>query len=143
MLDNSSAIKDISDKQARILSLISELIQRKDKPETTWDRLARRVTGIIGSWKFLLAQTVLVVAWISYNISVKPVDPYPFILLNLLISMQSATLLPVIMMGQNLADKADRERAEEAYHSIEQIEGMMREIKNGVESIHEGYHGDD
>jgi uncharacterized membrane protein len=77
------------------------------------DRLADQVAAIVGSWRFILVQSSLIVAWIGGNAAfgAGTWDPYPFILLNLLLSFQAAYTAPVIMMSQNRQADIDRDRA--------------------------------
>ncbi|MGG5812265.1 DUF1003 domain-containing protein [Falsiroseomonas sp. CW058] len=77
------------------------------------DRLADLVAGTVGSWRFILVQTGLLVAWILGNAVAGrgAWDPYPFILLNLLLSFQAAYTAPIIMMSQNRQSDVDRARA--------------------------------
>jgi uncharacterized membrane protein len=65
-------------------------------------RAADLVAAIVGSWRFIAIQSALLVGWIVFNaVSPQRVDPYPFILLNLLLSFQAAYTAPIIMMSQN------------------------------------------
>ena len=75
------------------------------------DRIADKVTSIVGSWRFLIIQTTLLVIWITLNIVayIQHWDPYPFILLNLVLSFQAAYTAPIIMMSQNRQAAIDRE----------------------------------
>jgi uncharacterized membrane protein len=73
------------------------------QPETLGERLADRVADVVGSWKFITVQSMLLVLWILLN-ALGPAqrwDPYPFILLNLMLSFQAAYTAPIIMMSQN------------------------------------------
>jgi uncharacterized membrane protein len=76
-------------------------------------RLADRVVAAVGSWRFIVVQSGLLVAWIIGNATAGggAWDPYPFILLNLLLSFQAAYTAPIIMMSQNRLSDVDRERA--------------------------------
>jgi uncharacterized membrane protein len=80
-------------------------------------RIADRVTALIGSWRFILIQSVLLLLWIAVNVTayVAAWDPYPFILLNLLLSFQAAYTAPIIMMSQNRQAEIDRAHAEHDY----------------------------
>ena len=82
------------------------------------DRLADRVAETVGSWRFIMIQSGLLLVWIGLNVTawVRSWDPYPFILLNLVLSFQAAYTAPVIMMSQNRQADIDRERAENDYH---------------------------
>jgi uncharacterized membrane protein len=81
-------------------------------PKTTGERAADVVAAAMGSWRFIIIQSVIVAAWIILNIMVivRHFDPYPFILLNLLFSTQAAYAAPIIMMSQNRQAAKDRQR---------------------------------
>jgi uncharacterized membrane protein len=100
--------------------------------------LADRFTRVIGSWWFLVAQTVLIVVWIAINALawINHFDPYPFILLNLVFSVWSAYAAPIIMMSQNRQDERDRERAErdlatnvESHREIEDLQHCLERLE--------------
>lgn len=80
-------------------------------------RVSDAVAAVVGSWRFILLQTALLVAWLVGNaIGGRDAwDPYPFILLNLLLSFQAAYTAPIIMMSQNRQADIDRQRAESDY----------------------------
>ncbi len=88
---------------------------------TFWQRLADRVAEVGGSWTFLGGFGLFLLAWTGLNILIlgryiaRPFDPYPFIFLNLLLSMLAAVQAPVIMMSQNRAAAKDRLQAEHDY----------------------------
>ncbi|MCL4425091.1 MAG: DUF1003 domain-containing protein [Firmicutes bacterium] len=96
---------------------IRNVNQLADERMTLGDRVADTVTRFIGSWGFLLIQSALLIAWITMNILawVRHWDPYPFILLNLILSFQAAYTAPVIMMSQNRQATKDRLMAEHDY----------------------------
>ena len=80
----------------------------------TWgQRLADRVAATVGSWRFILLQSALIVGWIAWNTQSgsHAWDPYPFILLNLVLSFQAAYTAPAIMMSQNRQAEIDRQQA--------------------------------
>jgi uncharacterized membrane protein len=79
--------------------------------------LADRVTNRIGSWPFIIVQSVILLIWIVVNTIAwrQHWDPYPFILLNLVLSFQAAYAAPIIMMSQNRQSAKDREKAEADY----------------------------
>ncbi len=81
--------------------------------KTIGARLADWVAATVGSWRFIIIQSSLLFLWILMNIAawVKAWDPYPFILLNLVLSFQAAFTAPIIMMSQNRDNERDRERA--------------------------------
>ena len=84
---------------------------------TLGQRVADTVAATMGSWTFIIIQSVVLLLWIVLNITayVQQWDPYPFILLNLALSFQAAYAAPVIMMSQNRQQDIDRESAEHDY----------------------------
>lgn len=84
---------------------------------TTGQRVADLVARTVGSWRFIIIQSVLITIWITWNLSqgTGALDPYPFILLNLLLSFQAAYTAPAIMMSQNRQAEIDRSHAENDY----------------------------
>ena len=79
-------------------------------------RIADRVTGFMGSWRFIIYQTIVVLIWLAANIYLlsQPFDPYPFILLNLAFSTQAAYAAPLILLAGNRAAAHDRLTLEHA-----------------------------
>ena len=73
-------------------------------------RVADRVTGFMGSWRFIVIQSVIVAIWLASNIFLlsRPFDPFPFILLNLAFSTQAAYAAPLILLAGNRASHRDR-----------------------------------
>jgi len=109
-------------------------------------RIADRVTGFLGSWRFLIIQTVLVGMWIAGNayLLTRPFDPYPFILLNLAFSTQAAYAAPLILLAGNRAAQRDRMTLEHAADETDvaekQNERLLRgntEILEHVEALEE------
>ena len=84
---------------------------------TAGQRIADSVAATMGSWTFIIIQSILLMLWIALNITayVKRWDPYPFILLNLALSFQAAYAAPFIMMSQNRQQDIDRQSAEHDY----------------------------
>jgi uncharacterized membrane protein len=80
-------------------------------------RIADIVAAIVGSWRFIVLQSAMLCLWIAANLLVgsNAWDPYPFILLNLILSFQAAYTAPIIMMSQNRQSDVDRQRAENDY----------------------------
>jgi uncharacterized membrane protein len=74
------------------------------------DRVADQVAIVVGSWRFIIIQSAMLVAWMTVNVMawVQAWDPYPFILLNLVLSFQAAYTAPIIMMSQNRQSDLDR-----------------------------------
>ncbi len=80
---------------------------------TFGQRLADSVAVGMGSWRFIIIQTIIVIIWMGLNVTgiIMHWDPYPFILLNLLFSTQAAYAAPIIMMAQNRQNDRDRVQA--------------------------------
>lgn len=77
--------------------------------------VADKVANVVGSWPFIITQSILLTAWIAANVyfalhpgALKAFDPYPFILLNLALSFQAAYTGPIVMMSQNRQSEKDR-----------------------------------
>ena len=102
------------------------------------DRLADKVALFGGSWTFIISFMVLGVAWITFNsvaLVFKPADPYPFILLNLILSCLAALQAPIIMMSQNRQEAKDRTRAEHDYKVNLKAELEIRRLDEKIERI--------
>jgi len=87
---------------------------------TFWDRLADRVAAIGGSWGFIFGFFGVLVGWMLLNTDIlthwgHPFDPYPYILLNLFLSLLASIQAPVILMSQNRSAERDREHAQHDY----------------------------
>ena len=86
---------------------------------TFGDRIADAVANGMGSWKFIIWQSIFVVLWMILNVIafISHWDVYPFILLNLIFSTQAAYAAPIIMMAQNRQSQRDRIQAENDYQT--------------------------
>jgi CRP/FNR family transcriptional regulator, cyclic AMP receptor protein len=105
-----------------------------EQESTVGERVADRVAGFGGSWTFIITFLVLLVVYSFINVLLghKAWDPYPFILLNLILSMLAAIQAPVIMMSQNRQDTKDRLRSELDFdvnrRSEVEIQGLARKL---------------
>ena len=100
------------------------------------DKLADKITEIAGSWSFILGFTLFLILWIVLNIYViKNLDPYPFILLNLVLSCVAALQAPIIMMSQNRAAKRDSMRSKNDYKTDLKSELILEELHDKMEKI--------
>ncbi len=102
------------------------------------ERLADKVATGMGSWRFIIIQTIIVGVWMALNIVgyIKHWDKYPFILLNLVFSTQAAYAAPIIMMAQNRQSERDRVQAHADYQTnidskreIENLQIMLSKIE--------------
>ena len=109
--------------QKSVVDLVVSETPTKEHPHiaaddrTFWQRLADRVAAVGGSWGFIFGFFVVLVGWMLINAGIvtKAFDPYPYIFLNLMLSMLAAIQAPVIMMSQNRAAAKDRQAAEHDY----------------------------
>jgi uncharacterized membrane protein len=115
---------ELHDAEAKLLDDLRRL-RRKQREESTsaihpltlGQRVADTVAATMGSWRFIIIQSMILLLWIALNITayVQRWDPYPFILLNLALSFQAAYAAPFIMMSQNRQQDIDRQAAENDY----------------------------
>lgn len=114
------------------------LNEAMEETETFGERMADAVARFGGSWAFVIAFAVILIVYTSINSFInKPWDPYPFILLNLFLSMLAAIQAPVIMMSQNRQDSKDRLRSELDYRVNLKAELEIEEILNRVGHLEE------
>jgi uncharacterized membrane protein len=99
--------------------------------------LADKLALGMGSWTFIIAQTILILIWVVLNFIglVFHWDPYPFILLNLLFSVQAAYAAPVIMMSQNRQSERDRHQALEDYKTNIEAKKEIEELQISLSRI--------
>lgn len=122
------------------MSLIEQLQalreRARNRPETPTElsggqRAADAIAALVGSWRFILIQTSLLAGWLIYNATAaRPLDPFPFILLNLMLSFQAAYTAPIIMMSQNRQAEIDRQRNVADYD-------INRKAELEIEVLHE------
>jgi len=114
----------------------NEVIEEK---ETMGERIADAVAQFGGSWSFIITFAIVLVAYTGLNAGLhqKAWDPYPFILLNLFLSMLAAIQAPVIMMSQNRQDKKDRLRSEMDFDVNRRAESEIQGLSNKVHLIAE------
>src|SRR5437588_1589462 len=99
------------------------------------ERIADAFAAIMGSWRFIIVQTAMLVVWVVLNVIawIHHWDPYPFILLNLALSFQAAYAAPIIMMSQNRQAAKDRLMAEQDYVINTKAEEEVKEIMHHLE----------
>jgi len=100
-------------------------------------RIADRVTGFMGSWRFIIIQTIIVLFWIAGNVALltRPFDQYPFILLNLAFSTQAAYAAPLILLAGNRASLRDRMTLEHAAAEADIEDQQNRQLLDGNTAI--------
>ena len=104
---------------------------------TFGQRIADSVAATMGSWTFIIVQSVVLAIWIVVNVIawISHWDPYPFILLNLALSFQAAYAAPFIMISQNRQAERDRHQAEEDYRTNVEAELRIEELQRQLAAI--------
>lgn len=132
---------NVTDEEDLINMLINEPIsvdtdKESDLNRSFGDYLADRITEIAGSWPFIIGLIIFLLLWIILNIFILTnADPYPFILLNLLLSCIAALQAPIIMMSQNREAKKDRLRSSNDYKTDLKSELMLEDLHNKMSQI--------
>jgi uncharacterized membrane protein len=110
-----------------------------DDNATFGERISDRVADFGGSWVFIIGFLIFIVCWIVFNVvwlGNRAVDPYPFILLNLLLSCLAAFQAPIIMMSQNRQEEKDRRRARSDYMINLKAEMEIRRLHEKLDAFH-------
>ncbi len=140
MLLNNKEIT-IDDEEDLLDLLIDEPIsidalKEEEKNIKFGDRGADKITKFVGSWTFILGFSSFLIIWIIINLyMLDNLDPYPFILLNLVLSCIAALQAPVIMMSQNREAKRDSLRSKNDYRTDLKSELILEELHNKIENI--------
>ena len=118
-------------------SKISENLAGEKEKYTLVQRAADAIAKFAGSWAFIFAFTGVLILWMLVNtlLAAKAFDPYPFILLNLVLSCVAAIQAPLIMMSQNRQEEKDRRRAENDYKVNLKTEIMIEDLYDKVNAI--------
>jgi len=128
-------IQSIQDED--IISTFSDAEYEKSLPPL--DRLSDKIASFGGSWTFIVSFFVVLIVWMIINsitlISATPFDPYPFILLNLVLSCIAAIQAPIILMSQKRAESRDRARAENDYKTNLKAEIEIRNLHEKLDNF--------
>ena len=136
--DLSALEREVIDSIAQQEVLAENVNADFDKGLTTGQRIADAVAAFGGSWRFIIIFASIIAIWIGLNAAVllfKPFDPYPFILLNLVLSCLAAIQAPVIMMSQNRQEAKDRLRAEHDYKVNLKAELEIRKLHDKLDYL--------
>ena len=132
--------QDMTDEE--VLNLLSDskisVSPKKEKEKyTLGQRAADTIAKFAGSWAFIFSFAGVLILWMVVNaiLATKAFDPYPFILLNLVLSCVAAIQAPLIMMSQNRQEEKDRHRAENDYKVNLKTEIMIEDLYDKVNSI--------
>ena len=108
----------------------------KEEKISLGEKLADKITAIAGSWTFIIGFTLFLVVWIILNIyAFESVDPYPFILLNLVLSCIASLQAHIIMMSQNRQAKKDSMRSRNDYKTDLKSELILEELHDKISAI--------
>jgi uncharacterized membrane protein len=104
---------------------------------TPGQRIADAVAATMGSWRFIIVQSIVLAVWVVLNIVawIDHWDPYPFILLNLALSFQAAYAAPFIMISQNRQAERDRHQADEDFRTNVEAEQRIEDLQRHLASI--------
>lgn len=149
---NEYLFKIMEDEKGELSKLETDVIQKLTDYETIstniekefvtqltfGERMSDSLASFGGSWRFIIIFAVILLSWIainSYFLLSHPFDPYPFILLNLILSCLAAIQAPIIMMSQNRQEARDRRRAEEDYKINLKSELELRQLHQKVDHL--------
>lgn len=140
MLLNNKEI-NIDDEDELLDLLIDEPIsidalKEEEKNIKFGDKVADKITKFVGSWTFILGFSSFLIIWVLINLYlINNLDPYPFILLNLVLSCIAALQAPIIMMSQNREAKRDSLRSKNDYRIDLKSELILEELHDKIEKI--------
>ncbi len=149
---NAYLFKIMEDEKGELTKLETDVIEKLTDYETIsvniekefatqftfGERLSDKIATFGGSWRFIIIFGTILFIWIcinSYILLSRPFDPYPFILLNLILSCLAAIQAPIIMMSQNRQESRDRKRAEEDYKINLKSELELRQLHQKVDHL--------
>ncbi|MBI2607727.1 MAG: DUF1003 domain-containing protein [Candidatus Doudnabacteria bacterium] len=117
--------------------MVKNLNQLHKEKMSLAEKSADALSVFVGSWRFILLLGFFMLIWIALNVAAIELkwDPYPFILLNLFLSVAAAVQAPIILMSQNRMEKKDRLRAELDYETDLKAEHQIVEIKKDLAEI--------
>lgn len=136
--DYLARLRDIIEESvAQEKNLIESILNPAQENLTRGQKLSDRVATFGGSWKFIISFFVILISWIVINIlmATHAFDPYPFILLNLVLSCVAALQAPIVMMSQNRIEQKDRKRNESDYLVNLKSEMEIRSLHQKVDLL--------
>ena len=127
---------DMRDEEIIHLVLEKQISHYDHQNITRGQKIADNIAKFGGSWYFIITFVILLISWMIYNqFSKNSLDPYPFILLNLILSCLSALQAPIIMMSQNRQEQKDRQRNENDYKVNLKTEIIIQDLHNKLDQI--------
>lgn len=140
----STEIGTLSDLEKSVINSLKEdksivsIVEDEEEVRSFGQKIADKVADFGGSWTFIISFLLFIVVWIGANVYIlvnKGFDPYPFILLNLILSCIAALQAPVIMMSQNRQEEKDRNRAKKDYMINLKSELEIRMIHDKIDHM--------
>jgi uncharacterized membrane protein len=141
ILDSDKSFADVEEQEITELILETKvtknIAQAHEERLTRGDKLADKLASFAGSWVFICSFLFVLVLWIIGNVllTIRSFDPFPFILLNLILSCIAAMQAPVIMMSQNRQEAKDRLRSKNDYRVNMKSEFLIEELYNKIEAM--------
>ncbi len=129
--------EDMSDDELTELLLENKISVSNDKKITFGQRASDKLAEFAGSWFFIIAFTLFLLIWVLINVYFlkNPFDPYPFIMLNLVLSCVAAIQAPLIMMSQKRQEQKDRERAEDDFKVNLKCEIILENLHRKLDEL--------
>ena len=129
--------EDMSDDEITELLLENKISFSDDKKVTFGQKASDKLAEFAGSWFFIIAFTAFLIIWILANVYFlkNPFDPYPFILLNLVLSCVAAIQAPLIMMSQKRQEQKDRDRAENDFKVNLKCEIILENLHRKLDEL--------
>lgn len=139
LLDNKEMNIDDEDQLLDLLvdePISTDALKEEEKNIKWGDKIADNITKFVGSWTFILSFSAFLILWIILNLYwIDNLDPYPFILLNLLLSCIAALQAPIIMMSQNREAKRDSLRSKNDYRVDLKSELILEKLYDKMDRI--------
>lgn len=129
--------EDMSDDELTELLLENKISVSDNKKITFGQRASDKLAEFAGSWFFIIAFTLFLIIWVLINVYFlkNPFDPYPFIMLNLVLSCVAAIQAPLIMMSQKRQEQKDRERAEDDFKINLKCEIILENLHRKLDEL--------
>ncbi len=129
--------EDMSDDELTELLLENKISVSNNKKITFGQRASDKLAEFAGSWFFIIAFTLFLLIWVLINVYFlkNPFDPYPFIMLNLVLSCVAAIQAPLIMMSQKRQEQKDRERAEDDFKINLKCEIILENLHRKLDEL--------
>ncbi|WP_296878695.1 DUF1003 domain-containing protein [Thomasclavelia sp.] len=129
-------VRDDMEDEEIIHLVLEKKVSNLNNDSTTSEKLADKIAKITGSWAFIIIFIISLLAWMLYNLlAINRFDPYPYILLNLILSCIAAIQAPIIMMSQNRQEEKDRQRNINDYKVNLKTEIIIQDLHNKLDLI--------